>query len=68
MQIKNHILTARSILFWQDFLASLICLTIWSSIIFLLFIELETIYYFLPFIKLRVLFTILGLFGLYFLF
>jgi hypothetical protein len=48
MQIQKHIHHARSILFWQDLLVSLLYAGIFASLLFLIGIELETVFYFLP--------------------
>ena len=68
MQIKKYIQNARSIQFWQDVILSLLWIGIISSLLFLIGIELETIFYFLPKIKVKVLILICGLFGGYILF
>jgi len=51
MQIKKHIQNARSIRFWQDVILSLLWIGIIGSLLFLIGIELETVFYFLPEIK-----------------
>ena len=48
MRIKKHIHLARSILFWQDVLVSLLWTGIIASLLFLIGVELETVFYFLP--------------------
>ena len=68
MQIKKHIHSARSILFWQDVLMSLLWMGMFLSFLFLFGIELETVFYFLPKIKISSLFIICGLLGAYFVF
>ena len=65
MQIKKHIQNARSIRFWQDVLISLLWIGIIGSLLFLIGIELETVFYFLPEIKVKILFLICGLFSGY---
>ena len=59
MHIKKHIENARAIVFWQDGLKSLLWFGILISILFLIGIELETIFYFLPKIKISIL-TLMG--------
>ena len=68
MQIKKHILNARSILFWQDVIVSLLWMGIFGSLLFLIGIELEAVFYFLPKTKINCLLIICGLFGSYFFF
>ena len=68
MQIKNHLLSARSILFWQDVLMSLLWFGILGTIVFLFGIALETVFYFLPITKINVLFALAGICGIYLLF
>jgi len=48
MQMKKHILNARSILFWQEVFVSLLWMGIFGSLLFLIGIELEAVFYFLP--------------------
>ena len=68
MQIKKHILNARSILFWQDVFVSLLWMGIFGSLLFLIGIELEAVFYFLPKTKINCFLIICGLFGAYFFF
>ena len=68
MQIKKHILNARSILFWQEVFVSLLWMGIFGSLLFLIGIELEAVFYFLPKTKINCLLIICGLFGAYFFF
>ena len=65
MQIKKHIQNARSIRFWQDVILSLLWIGIIGSLLFLIGIELETVFYFLPEIKVKILILICGLFSGY---
>ena len=65
MKIKKHILITRSILFWQDGFMSLLWLGIIASLLFLIGIELETVFYFSPTLKMNGLYIIYILLGVY---
>ena len=53
MKIKKEIIKARSILFWQDLFIYFLCTAIIMSLLIVVLIQLESIFYFLPNTKLN---------------
>ena len=58
MQVEEHIIKTRSFLFWQDVFISLFWVGIIGSFIFLIGIQLESVFYFLPQTKINILFIL----------
>jgi len=62
MRIKDHLNIIRQFLFWQQGLKYCLWLTILTSVSFLIFIELESVFYFSPSTKQSILQIMFGLF------
>ena len=63
MQVEKHIIKARSFLFWQDVSVCLFWVGIIGSFFFFIGIQLESVFYFLPQIKINILFILTGSLG-----
>ena len=68
MQVEKHIIKARSFLFWQDVFICLFWVGIIGSFLFFIGIQLESVFYFLPQIKINILFILTGSAGIIILF
>ena len=63
MKIRSYLLKIRKIKFIQDVLIGGMTVTIVFSILFLIALQLETVFYFSPSSKLAMIYTILGVTG-----
>ena len=68
MRIEEHIIKARAFLFWQDVFICLFWVGIIGSFFFFIGIQLESVFYFLPQIKINILFILTGSAGIIILF
>ena len=60
MRVEEHIIKARSFLFWQDVFICLFWVGIIGSFFILIGIQLESVFYFLPQTKINILFILAG--------